>query len=497
MRCLRVAGLLVVLLALLPWRVQAQQFTSTTVIKTFENDTTTGTTLNYLAKIVPGTSGRGKVVRAAVTDTTIDLYVVVLNAGTSGSATILLQGDVACVFDATNASGKAGKYVVNSTTTPGQCHVQDNPPTSGMVLGKMSDDATTAGQLANYLANNQNYQPASGTTGTGTVTSVGMTVPLEFTIAGQPIVGAGVLALAKATQPANCVMAGPASGAAAVWACRPLVVADLPGTAVGSCGTTGDLTGTYPNCTVIKASSTFALAGKTTVTLAGPGDNYAGCPNAVCYIDGGVADRRISGFAAPTQDGDTKEVCNGGTANLLTLGAEDTNSSAANRLNVSDDLIMAPRECALLRYSTTATRWKAPSTAAPAWARLKTITLIIGDTSSTAPTIPDDSDTPNAWTNLTGRRFLITAAACASNVASGVTPTVMAILKGPGTNIFTGDCTCGTALAFQACVIAGQPVVEVATGAGATCSTPPCIVDIRTQLGAGTYYTINLVGILR
>ena len=62
--------------------------------------------------------------------------------------------------------------------------------------------------------------PTSGVNATtsatalGTVTSVALTVPAEFSVAGSPITGAGTLAVSKATQNANLVYAGPAASSA-------------------------------------------------------------------------------------------------------------------------------------------------------------------------------------------------------------------------------------------------------------------------------------------
>lgn len=65
--------------------------------------------------------------------------------------------------------------------------------------------------------------------GSGTVTSVDMTVPGEFSVSGNPITSAGTLAVTKAVQSANSVWAGPTSGGATQPAFRALVAADLPG----------------------------------------------------------------------------------------------------------------------------------------------------------------------------------------------------------------------------------------------------------------------------
>lgn len=63
--------------------------------------------------------------------------------------------------------------------------------------------------------------------GSGTVTSVDLAVPTEFTLSGNPITTAGTITISKANQNANLVYAGPASGAAAAPTFRSLVALDL------------------------------------------------------------------------------------------------------------------------------------------------------------------------------------------------------------------------------------------------------------------------------
>jgi hypothetical protein len=69
--------------------------------------------------------------------------------------------------------------------------------------------------------------PTSGA-GSGTVTSVAMTVPNIFTILGSPITSSGTLQLGLVNQLANTVWAGPAVGAESVPQFRLLVAADIP-----------------------------------------------------------------------------------------------------------------------------------------------------------------------------------------------------------------------------------------------------------------------------
>lgn len=62
----------------------------------------------------------------------------------------------------------------------------------------------------------------------GTVTSVALTAPTEFSVTGSPITVAGTLAVTKANQNSNNVWAGPASGAPNPPTFRSLVSDDIP-----------------------------------------------------------------------------------------------------------------------------------------------------------------------------------------------------------------------------------------------------------------------------
>lgn len=64
--------------------------------------------------------------------------------------------------------------------------------------------------------------------GAGSVTSVALTVPAEFTVSGSPVTASGTLAVTKATELANTVWAGPTSGGAVAPTFRLLVAADMP-----------------------------------------------------------------------------------------------------------------------------------------------------------------------------------------------------------------------------------------------------------------------------
>lgn len=70
--------------------------------------------------------------------------------------------------------------------------------------------------------------------GSGTVTSVGLSLPSIITVSNSPVTSSGTLTGTLATQNANTVFSGPASGAAAQPTFRALVTADLPASSVTS-----------------------------------------------------------------------------------------------------------------------------------------------------------------------------------------------------------------------------------------------------------------------
>ena len=70
--------------------------------------------------------------------------------------------------------------------------------------------------------------PIWSSVGSGTVTSVAMTVPSYYTVTGSPVTTSGTFALSVNNQNANTILAGPASGAATTPTFRSLGLADIP-----------------------------------------------------------------------------------------------------------------------------------------------------------------------------------------------------------------------------------------------------------------------------
>jgi hypothetical protein len=465
---------------------QAQGPYSTPSIFTLDNNAT-GTTQYRLAKIVAG-----KLTQASTGDTAIPLFPILAGAGTTGTAAFVFSGEAECEFDTTVASGLSHGFVLASTTTAGKCHAQLTAPSSGTVIGLMVDDSTStaAGVRSRYLVLNINYSPGTGT-GTGTVTNIAMTVPTDIlAVSPSSIAVSGTFAITKTTQTANTVLAGPTSGGAAAPTFRTLVAADVPAAPPGgSAG--GDLAGTYPNPTVAKAATTFALQGETTPsTLTGTTNDYAGCTTATCRLTGGAADRDITGIAAPATSGTLLDVCNVGTTNALVLKHQNTGSSAANRLELGGgDVTIAPGLCEALRYDGNAAtlRWRALVGTVPDYLKIRAMGGIVGDPGVNSPPLAADNDSPSIMTNDYERPLAIKTVACWAD-AAGLTVRV-SLTGGSPTSVLTTDCLCGAA-AWTACAVqTTPPVLQSFSGTGATCPgapTTPCSADILVVSTTGT-----------
>lgn len=82
----------------------------------------------------------------------------------------------------------------------------------------------------------------TGSAGTGTVTSIGVSAPSEFSVSGSPVTTSGTISISKTSQAANRIYAGPSSGADAAPSFRAIATADL-GSGSASAGSylAGDL----------------------------------------------------------------------------------------------------------------------------------------------------------------------------------------------------------------------------------------------------------------
>jgi hypothetical protein len=152
----------------------------------------------------------------------------------------LATGDRILLKDQT-AGAANGIYTVNASGSPTRAFDMDQDLTTSVPAQE------TMGAIVYVIAGTTNggtswrctntTSPTLGTTAltfaayassAGTVTSVALTAPAEFSVSGSPVTGSGTLAITKANESANTVWAGPTSGSAAAPAFRALVAADIP-----------------------------------------------------------------------------------------------------------------------------------------------------------------------------------------------------------------------------------------------------------------------------
>lgn len=154
---------------------------------------------------------------------------VIAVTGTAGTRTFSVL---------TASSPNAGDtvfVVLNPAAVVGIVMEVRNATSSGTLISSITTTGNAQAYFValNYTGSAWQLDFSSDTiSGGGTVTSVGLALPAILTVSGSPVVGSGTLTAVLATQSANLVFAGPATGSAAAPTFRSLVAADLPNTAV-------------------------------------------------------------------------------------------------------------------------------------------------------------------------------------------------------------------------------------------------------------------------
>lgn len=156
------------------------------------------------------------------------------NLGITGVGTAAVGSGLVLAGGTLSASGGSGTVTSVALSLPGDFALAGSPVTNAGTLAVTANTqtantfkagpATGAPTAPTYRALVTADLPA----GVGTVSSVALAMPSGFSVAGSPVTNSGTLTVTRATQNANLIEAGPASGAAAVPTYRALVAADIP-----------------------------------------------------------------------------------------------------------------------------------------------------------------------------------------------------------------------------------------------------------------------------
>ena len=196
-----------------------------------------------------------------------------LTVGTPYDSTVASIQNIG-TFSTSSTIAGSGTVTSVGIAVPAELTISGSPVTSAgtMTIGKANETANTvwagptSGGAAQPTFRTLVLGDLPGGVGSGSVTSVAMTVPTEFSVSGSPITTSGTLAITKATESANTVWAGPATGVPAQPAFRALVAADLPSSLnLSQTFITQATEATLANSRVLTAGSNI------TITDAGPG----------------------------------------------------------------------------------------------------------------------------------------------------------------------------------------------------------------------------------
>jgi hypothetical protein len=206
---------------------------------------------------IAGTSGLLKKTAANTWSLDTSTYLTTTAAGTTYQP---LAGDLTSIAGLAGTTGFLTKTAANTWALDTNTYVLSSALSSYLTsataattyqgldadLTAIGALAGTSGFLKKTAANTWTLDTA--TYGTGTATSVGLSLPSIFTVTVSPVTTTGTLTATLASQTANTVFAAP-NGAAGTPTFRALVAADIPTLNQNTTGSSGSCTGNAATAT--------------------------------------------------------------------------------------------------------------------------------------------------------------------------------------------------------------------------------------------------------
>ena len=182
--------------------------------------------------------------------------------------------ELATPTSVTSVNGFSGPSVTLTPTDLGATTIGDNLfklANPGAISFPRFNENNTVSALS---ASDFRSAIGAGTSSTsGTVTSVGLSLPDVLTVSGSPVTSSGTLSASLSNQNTNLVFAGPASGSAAAPTFRSLVAADIPTLNQNTTGTASNVTGTVAVANGGTGTTTGSITGSGSLTFTAGGTN--------------------------------------------------------------------------------------------------------------------------------------------------------------------------------------------------------------------------------
>jgi len=175
--------------------------------------------------------------------------------------------------------------VKDSTGNAGTNNITILPFASELIDGASSKVINFNYGSCNLVSDGTNWflDDLSSATGSGTVTSVALSLPAIFNVSGSPVTTSGTLSATLATEAANSFFAGP-NGSSGTPTFRAIVSADIPTLNQNTTGTASNITASS-NSTLTTLSSLSLPGAQVTGNISGNAGNVTGT---VAIANGGT-----------------------------------------------------------------------------------------------------------------------------------------------------------------------------------------------------------------
>ncbi|MGD1100849.1 MAG: hypothetical protein ABSA59_02190, partial [Terriglobia bacterium] len=297
-----------------------------------------------------GSSGAATLSVPNLTETSTTQYGVLYGGGSSspvistaaGTSGLPLLGQGSSAAPAFATLGIAGGGTGQTTANAGFNALSPLTAEGDLLYYHSSANARLARGSNGQCLTSNGTDPVWGScsTGSGTVTSVGLSMPSMFSVSGSPVTGSGTLTAALATQSANLIMAGPATGNAAAPTFRSLVGADLPAPSASTLGGVESV-----SCTGGQFLNQISTGGVPACATPSGGGSSSGLGNGTTVIDASL--QAGTDFGSKVNAAIAALPSTGGTVDARGLGGNQ---------NMNTNCVLGPGPITLLLPAATITR---------------------------------------------------------------------------------------------------------------------------------------------